>query len=118
VAAHPRDPRAQILAFLSRVAKRSQKPGYRGCGMTNAAVEYPEPEHPARLVSEDNKKELRRRLRAMAAAMGARDADELGDGLLLLIEGAYISAQLFGPGGPSQSVAKNADLLIRASLKG
>jgi AcrR family transcriptional regulator len=118
VAAHPGDPRAQILAFLSRVAKRSQKPGYRGCGMTNAAVEYPEPEHPARLVSEDNKKELRRRLRAMAADMGARDADELGDGLLLLIEGAYISAQLFGPGGPSQSVAKNADLLIRASLKG
>ena len=118
VAAHPGDPRAQILAFLSRVAKRSQKPGYRGCGMTNAAVEYPEPEHPARLVSEDNKKELRRRLRAMAAAMSARDADELGDGLLLLIEGAYISAQLFGPGGPSQSVAKNAELLIGASLKG
>lgn len=118
VAAHPGDPRAQILAFLSRVAKRSQKPGYRGCGMTNAAVEYPEPEHPARLVSEDNKKELRRRLRAMAADMGARDANELGDGLLLLIEGAYISAQLFGPGGPSQSVAKNADLLIAASLKG
>ena len=118
VAAHPGDPRAQILAFLSRVAKRSQKPGYRGCGMTNAAVEYPEPKHPARLVSEDNKKELRRRLRAMAADMGARDANELGDGLLLLIEGAYISAQLFGPGGPSQSVAKNADLLIAASLKG
>ena len=118
VAAHPGDPRAQILAFLSRVAKRSQKPGYRGCGMTNAAVEYPEPKHPARLVSEDNKKELRRRLRAMAADMGARDANELGDGLLLLIEGAYISAQLFGPGGPSQSVAKNAELLIGASLKG
>lgn len=116
VAAHPGDPRAQILAFLSRVAKRSQKPGYRGCGMTNAAVEYPEPEHPARLVSEDNKKELRRRLRAMAAEMGARDADELGDGLLLLIEGAYISAQLFGPGGPSKAVARNAELLIEASL--
>ena len=116
VAAHPGDPRAQILAFLSRVAKRSQKPGYRGCGMTNAAVEYPEPEHPARLVSEDNKKELRRRLRAMAADMGARDANELGDGLLLLIEGAYISAQLFGPGGPSQAVARAANLLIEASL--
>jgi AcrR family transcriptional regulator len=118
VAAHPGDPRAQIQAFLSRIATRSQKRGYRGCGMTNAAVEYPEPQHPARLVSEDNKKELRRRLRAMAAAMGARDADELGDGLLLLIEGAYISAQLFGPGGPSKAVAKNADLLIEASLGG
>ena len=116
VAAHPGDPRAQVIAFLERVARRSQKPGYRGCGMTNAAVEYPEAGHPARIVSEDNKKELRRRLRAMAEEMGARDPEVLGDGLLLLIEGAYISAQLFGPGGPSRAVAKNADLLIEASL--
>jgi AcrR family transcriptional regulator len=116
VAAHPGDPRAQILAFLTRVGKRTQKPGYRGCGMTNAAVEYPEPDHPARIVSEENKRELRRRLRAMAKAMGADEPDTLGDGLLLLIEGAYISGQLFGAGGPARSVAKNAELLIDASL--
>ena len=42
--------------------------------------------------------------------------DALGDGLLLLIEGAYISGQLFGAGGPAQAVADNADLLIEASL--
>ncbi|MCA0011610.1 TetR/AcrR family transcriptional regulator [Mesorhizobium sp. B292B1B] len=117
VDAYPGDPRAQIRAFLTRVGKRTQKPDYRGCGMTNAAVEYPERGHPARVVSEDNKQELRRRLRAMAAAMDAADADTLGDGLLLLIEGAYISGQLFGAGGPAASVATNADLLIEASLK-
>ena len=116
VAAHPGDPRAQVGAWLARIATRSQAPGYRGCGMTNAAVEYPEPGHPARAVSEDNKRELRRRLRAMAAEMGARDPDELGDGLLLLVEGAYISSQVFGPGGPSQAVARAANLLIEASL--
>jgi len=116
VAAHPGDPRAQIVAFLTRVGKRTQKPDYRGCGMTNAAVEYPEHSHPARIVSEANKQELRRRLRAMAAAMGAADSNTLGDGLLLLIEGAYISGQLFGVGGPAASVARNADLLIEASL--
>ena len=48
--------------------------------------------------------------------MGAPDPDTLGDGLLLLIEGAYISGQLFGPGGPAASVAENADRLIAASL--
>ncbi|TPK97891.1 TetR/AcrR family transcriptional regulator [Mesorhizobium sp. B2-4-14] len=117
VDAHPGDPRAQIIAFLTRVGKRTQKPDFRGCGMTNAAVEYPERGHPARVVSEENKQELRRRLRTMAAAMGAQDADTLGDGLLLLIEGAYISGQLFGLGGPAQSVARNADLLIEASVK-
>ena len=116
VAAHPGDPRAQIGAFLTRVGERTQMPGYRGCGMTNAAVEYPDRQHPARIVSEENKKELRRRLRAMAGDMGAKDAETLGDGLLLLIEGAYISGQLFGEGGPAKSVARNADLLIGASL--
>jgi AcrR family transcriptional regulator len=114
---HPGDARRQIVDFLEGVGQRSQKKRYRGCGMTNAAVEYPEEGHPARVVSEANKKELRRRLRAMAAEMGARDPDVLGDGLLLLIEGAYISAQLFGPGGPSKAVARNADLLIGASVK-
>jgi AcrR family transcriptional regulator len=117
VAAHPGDPRRQIIDFLSGVGTRAVMPGYRGCGMTNAAVEYPEPGHPARQVGEANKQELRRRLRAMARDMGAVDPETLGDGLLLLIEGAYISGQLFGPGGPAASVAENADRLIGASLK-
>ncbi|RJG43842.1 MULTISPECIES: TetR/AcrR family transcriptional regulator [unclassified Mesorhizobium] len=118
VAAHPGDPRAQIKAFLTRVGKRAVTQDYRGCGMTNAAVEYPEHDNPARQVGENNKRELRRRLRAMAAEMGAEDGDTLGDGLLLLLEGAYVSGQLFGPGGPAASVAVNADRLIAASLKG
>jgi AcrR family transcriptional regulator len=117
VAAHPGDARAQVIAFLARVGHRADKPDYRGCGMTNAAVEYPEVSHPARLVGDANKRELRRRLRAMAAEMGAADPDMLGDGLLLLTEGAYISGQLFGPGGPAASVAGNADRLIAASLR-
>jgi AcrR family transcriptional regulator len=116
VAARPGDARAQIIHFLSGVGHRAVKPDYRGCGMTNAAVEYPEHNHPARLVGEANKRELRRRLRDMATAMGAADPDTLGDGLLLLIEGAYISGQLFGAGGPAASVATNADRLIAASL--
>ena len=116
VAAHPGDPRAQIAAFLGGLAGRAVAPGYRGCGLTNAAVEYPLRGHPARLVAEANKRELRRRLTGMAAAMGAADPASLGDGLLLLIEGAYATGQLFGPDGPARSVAIAADRLIEASL--
>ncbi|TGV54198.1 TetR/AcrR family transcriptional regulator, partial [Mesorhizobium sp. M00.F.Ca.ET.149.01.1.1] len=50
VEAHPGNPRAQIIAFLTRVGKRTQKPDYGGCCRTNPAVEYPEPGHPARVV--------------------------------------------------------------------
>jgi len=114
--AHPGDPRAQILDYLGGLSKRSVKSGYRGCGLTNACVEYPERENPARQVSEANKRNLRKRLRSMAAEMGAADPEALGDGLLLLMEGAFISAQIFGAGGPSGAVARNADLLIAASL--
>jgi hypothetical protein len=55
------------------LAGRATRRGYRGCGMTNAAVEYPDTAHPARLVAEGNKRELRRRLRQMTEAMGAAD---------------------------------------------
>lgn len=116
VAARPGDVRAQLRFFFEGVAKRSNTPAYRGCGLSNAAVEYPEPDHPARLVSQANKRELRRRLREMAAAMGAADPDTLGDGLHLLLEGAYVTAQLFGPGGPSNALAQAAERLIEASL--
>lgn len=113
-AAHPGDARAQILHFLGRAGERAVQENYRGCGLTNAAVEYPERDHPARLVSEAHKRELRGKLQQMAAAMGATDPGALGDGLLLLIEGVYVSGQLFGPGGPAASVAENADRLISA----
>lgn len=117
VAARPADPRAQLAHFLTPLADRAAKHGYRGCGFTNAAVEYPEADHPARLVAVEHKRELRRRLTAMAAEMGAADPETLGDGLLLLIEGAYVSGQLFGEGGPARSVAVVADRLIEASLR-
>jgi len=115
-AAHPGDPRAQLLEYLSGLSQRAVQNGYRGCGLTNAAVEYPEAGHPARAVAVEHKLELRRRLNEMAGGMGAADPQALADGLLLLIEGAFVSSQLFGEGGPAGRVAEMADKLIQAYL--
>ncbi|QEX19108.1 TetR family transcriptional regulator [Hypericibacter terrae] len=117
VAAHPGNPRAQILDYLTRLASRAVMSGYRGCGLTNAAIEYPDPTHPARTVSDPHKRALRKRLKAMATEMGAARPGILADGLLLLIEGTFASSQIFGPGGPGGSVAAAAEALIEASLK-
>ncbi|HEV7717698.1 MAG TPA: TetR/AcrR family transcriptional regulator [Arsenicitalea sp.] len=116
IALHPGDPRKQILEYLTSFAARATKPDYRGCGLSNAGVEYPEPEHPARLVSEAHKRELRQRLRQMAGEMGAADPAALGDGLLLLIEGTFITGQIFHGDGPATSLVKTATLLIDASV--
>ncbi|WP_052355660.1 TetR/AcrR family transcriptional regulator [Castellaniella defragrans] len=114
--AHPGDPRAQVLAYFAGLAERTGLPGYRGCGLTNACVEYPEPDHPARLVSVAHKRKVRARLAELARQMGARDPGALGDGLQLLLEGAYVSSQMFGADGPARHLADAAARLIDASL--
>ena len=114
--AHPDDARAQLRVYLQGLARRATQVGYRGCGLSNAAVEYPQGDHPARKVAHANKRALRKRLIAMAKTMGAGDPELLGDGLLLVIEGAYSSGQLFGKGGPARAVVEIADRLIDASI--
>lgn len=116
-AEHPGDPRAQILSYLTGMAGRAAQADYRGCPLTNAAVEYPEAGHPARTTAQDHKAQLRTRLRAMAADMGASDADGLGDGLLLLIEGAFLTSQLFDADRPTAEVVRAAEKLIDAYMR-
>jgi AcrR family transcriptional regulator len=114
---HPDDPRAQLLAYLDSLSRRASVDGYRGCGLTNAVIEYPDARHPARRVAVASKQRLRQRLLAMCVAMGARAPDELADGLLLLIEGCYASGQVFGKDGPVRSVVAIASSLIDANTE-
>jgi len=110
--AHPDNPRAGFRLWLEQLSQKATKPDYRGCALTNAAVEYPERKHPARLVAAANKREFRARLRKVAAAMGAQEPDVLADALLLLVEGAYATGQLFGADGPARVLVKAADAMI------
>lgn len=117
IAANPRDPRGQLRVWLMELQAKANKSDYRGCGTTNAAVEYPDRRHPARKVASDIKARFRGRLAALAAAMGAREPDKLGDSLLLLFEGVYASGQLFGAGGPARVVLEAADALVDSHLR-
>jgi hypothetical protein len=112
MAADPADPRGCLRNWLVDLLAKANKPDYRGCGTTNAAVEYPDKRHPARKVSSNIKTRFRAKLRSAAAAMGASDPDSLGDALMLLLEGVYSSGQLFGEGGPARVVIEAADAVI------
>jgi AcrR family transcriptional regulator len=114
IEAYPGDPRAGVLAVIARTAARTTKTGSRGCGITNAIIEYPDPAHPVRVAADASKSALRQRLRDLSQALGARDPAVLGDGLLLLIEGCLASGQLFGPGGPAAAAPSIAAALIDA----
>lgn len=114
LAAHDGNARTGFREWLRDLAVKATKADYRGCGLTNAAVEYPEPKNPARLVAAANKRAFRARLKSFATGIGARRPGTLADALLLLIEGTYASGQLFGREGPAGVVAEAADALIDA----
>jgi AcrR family transcriptional regulator len=116
LARHPDAPRAQLHALLAGMVKRIGSPHYRGCPFMNTAAEFPDADHPARLVARANREEMRRRLGTIVRALGVADATRLADQLILLVTGAYAAAQVLGDLGPQQQLIEAADTLIAAQL--
>jgi AcrR family transcriptional regulator len=116
VAEHAEDPRAQVEALFGLLVKKTCTAGSRGCALANAAVEITDSDHPARPIIEKYKAEMRRRFRKLAREMRARDADALGDSLMLLWEGSYLSRLTSdSEHGPAENAVKGAHNLIAAS---
>lgn len=92
---HPTDAAAELEAQLKWIGERVSRPNYRGCPQLNVAAEFPDLDHPARAVATAHKKELRRRLRNLAERLRAKRPDELAAQLSLLINGAFVSSQIF-----------------------
>jgi AcrR family transcriptional regulator len=114
-ALYPNDAKAQMIAYFEVLAERSGGDDYRGCNLSNAVVEYPDRQHAGRQVAQVHKQELRDRLHAKAADMGASDPKALGDALMLLIEGVFTSSQMFdGDDKPALAVVGAVRALIVA----
>ena len=111
------DPRAQILSCFEALAGQGGRRSNRGCALSNALVEFPEPKHPARKVAVGHKEAIRKRLRDLARSMEARKPKRLADGLLLLMEGAFIARQIFGEDGPAAAAGGAAEALIEAHTR-
>jgi AcrR family transcriptional regulator len=107
------DPRAMLNAITDFLARRTTQAGYRGCPFINYANEFADPSHPGHRVVESNRREWRRRLTAIAEALGASKPKLLADGLLLLVEGAYtVSQTLGGPKGPGAALTAAAKAMV------
>ncbi|MBO0883667.1 MAG: TetR/AcrR family transcriptional regulator, partial [Mycobacterium sp.] len=78
----------RLLAVFDWLAAGHQRPSFRGCPFSNAAVELPDPEHPGRAIIAAYKTWLCNTLTELATAAGLKDPAELGSDLLLLIDGA------------------------------
>ncbi|HEY9900553.1 MAG TPA: helix-turn-helix domain-containing protein [Pantanalinema sp.] len=112
VEGHPGDPRAQLNAWLAAIGQGLATG--RGCPLSNAAVELPEKDHPARPIIEAHKRGSRNQLVDLCRAIGVTSPELLADELFLLIEGARVSAQSVGPNGPGAQFMRMAEVLIQA----
>lgn len=108
----------KLQAFFDALQGYVASPACHGCPFLNAAAEYPDPGHPVHRVAADHKLSVRRRFHQLATAAGARDPDALADALVLLMDGAYMSARLFAaaPQAPAVRLGAGASTLLRAHL--
>ncbi len=95
VARHPGNPRRQIEALFEAQLEFANSKTCRGCALGNAAVEITDDEDALSTLVRQYKEKVRHRLHALARAMQARDAENLGDALMLLMDGGYFTRLIF-----------------------
>ena len=108
------DPRATLVAAFESVGTLATSARCLGCTFQGAASEFPELDHPGHRVALDHKRAILERFAGLARDAGLRDPDILAAQLLLLMDGAWVAARMFGPGSHAGSVAEAARTLIDA----
>ncbi len=89
--------RATCWTRYSGIAKRIGQPAYRGCPFLNLATEFPDDNHPGRVVARSNKEEMRARLATIVAKLGAHDPNRTASQIALIINGAYVTGLIAEP---------------------
>lgn len=112
VAAAGDDPKDRLRALVRHFADKLQCPEFRGCLMSNVAVELSEPGHPGRVVAQDCKGQLRGMVVDLARDLRVAEPGLLADGIILAIEGAFATHHIFGSHGPARSLIATCDGMI------
>jgi AcrR family transcriptional regulator len=106
------EPRAKLLAAFDAIGKLATSARCLGCTFQGAASEFPELDHPGHRVALDHKRAVIDRFAGLAREAGLRDPDRLAAQLLLLMDGAWVAARMFGSDNHAGSVAEAARVLI------
>jgi AcrR family transcriptional regulator len=108
------DPTQKLIRAFEGTARLATSPQCLGCTFQVAASEFPELEHKGHLVALEHKRRVLARLGGLARDARLRDPEGLAGQLLLLMDGAWVAARMFGPENHADSVAAGARALIAA----
>ena len=85
-------PDERVLGLFDVLADWFAGATFRGCAFTNASLELADSAHPAHAVTVAHKDAIRAFLRDLCAECGVPDPDELAAQLMLLYDGAIVTA--------------------------
>jgi AcrR family transcriptional regulator len=103
-----------VFAIL---AEGCATPGFRGCPFINAAVEFPDAAHPARVIGSQHRAWVRAMLWNLARDAEVEDPERLADQLSLLYDSAMVGTQLNGTATAAVTAREAARLLVDAALR-
>lgn len=108
--------RDQLLAMFDALGEWFATPGFSSCMFIKAASEYPDPAHPIHGQAAEHKRLLFLRVREIAEEAGAADPAALARALLLLKEGAIVTAHIGHEADPAADAKAAARTLLAAAL--
>jgi AcrR family transcriptional regulator len=111
-------PVARLDSVFAVLAEGCATPGFRGCPFINAAVEFPDPAHPARVIGSRHRAWVRTLLLNLARQAEMQDPDGLADQLSLLYDSAMVGTQLSGTASAAITAWGAARVLVKAAVRG
>ncbi len=107
-------PEKQLLAMFDALEEWFAEPGFRGCMFIKASSEYQEADHPIHKQSADHKRMLESHMTNLAEQAGLTDPGAVARQLLLLKEGAIVTAHMGQSEHPARDGRAAAQRLIEA----
>lgn len=108
-----KSPMDQLIAMFDALEEWFREPGFKGCMFIKASSEYQDASHPIHKQSADHKRMLEQYVTELATKAGLTNPGELARQLLLLKEGAIVTAHL----GHTENAARDAKAAAIALLR-
>lgn len=106
------DAGARPLAVFDALGERLSSSGFRGCVFINSIVELADRDHAGHAVAHDHKLQVTAYLERLLVEAQVRPAADLAKQLMLLIDGAIVTALRTGSAEASSSAKEIARILI------
>jgi hypothetical protein len=109
-------PRERLVALFTALETWFQSNEFSGCCFINATAEYGDKDDPIHAAAAEHKRLIRAYIRELAENAQVKEPDILTDQLMLLMEGAIVSAHMTGEATPAQQARAAAEVLIARAI--